>query len=299
MTLDLKGLIASGRPLLIPGVYDALSALLAEQAGFGAVYISGASISYTQLGRPDVGLASFEELAAVVGHIRERIGLPIFADAETGYGDAMGVGRTVRVLERLGANGIEIEDQVFPKRCGHLTGKSLVKSQEMVGKIKAATDARRSEATLIIGRTDAIAVEGFEAALGRAETYLEAGADILFVEAPRSIEEMDTIVARFGQRVPLLASMVEGGITPIRTLADLGASGFDIVIAPGALVRAFVNMASRFLGNLKESGSTLAEFPNMVDFTELNNRLGMAEMTAIGERYDPSLRLDVDRISLN
>jgi 2-methylisocitrate lyase-like PEP mutase family enzyme len=299
MSLNLKTRIASGKPLLAPGAYDALSALMVEQAQFEAIYLSGASISYTQLGRPDVGLTSFDEVSSVVGRVRERVELPLIVDADTGFGGALSVQRTVRVLERMGANAIQIEDQVFPKRCGHLAGKSLVAGDEMVGKVKAACDARRSEDTLIIARTDAIAVEGFEQALDRAETYLEAGADILFVEAPRTIAEMDAIAARFGGRVPLLANMVEGGTTPIRTLDELGAAGFDIVIAPGALVRAYMHMATRFLGSLKETGTTRPEFPNMVDFTELNARLGMAEMTRLGERYDPSLRLDVYRAKLN
>lgn len=295
MTKKLGERIRTGEPLLAPGAYDALSALLIEQAGFEAIYLSGASISYTQLGRPDIGLMSFDEVAATVGRIRERVSLPLIVDADTGFGSALNVQRTMRLFERMGASAIQIEDQVFPKRCGHLAGKALVSKEEMANKVMAACDARRGADTLVIARTDAIAVEGFARALDRAEAYLEAGADILFVEAPRSIEEMDKIVQRFGGRIPLLANMVEGGTTPIRTLEDLSRSGFNLVIAPGALVRAYVHGATQFLASLKEHGSTQPQFGNMVDFGELNERLGMAELTKIGERYDPSLRLDVYR----
>ncbi len=295
MTESFKTRLRSGKPVLAPGAYDALSALLIEQAGFDAIYLSGASISYTQLGRPDIGLTSFDEVTSIVGRIRERTALPLIVDADTGFGSAINCQRTVRVLERMGATAIQIEDQVFPKRCGHLAGKALIGVDDMAGKIAAACDSRRSEETLIIARTDAIAVEGFNQALDRAEAYLAAGADVLFVEAPRTLEEMDAITARFGSRVPLLANMVEGGTTPIRTLDELSATGFDIVIAPGALVRAYVHMASSFLDSLKATGSTRAQFDKMVDFTELNARIGMAEMARIGERYDPSLKLDVYR----
>jgi len=298
MTQNFCARIRSGRPLLAPGAYDALSALLVEQAGFEAIYISGASISYTQLGRPDIGLTTFDEVSAIVGRIRERVGLPLIVDADTGFGGALNVRRTVRVLERLGANAIQIEDQVSPKRCGHLSGKALVGTQEMVGKVKAAVDARRSGNTLIIARTDAIAVEGIGPSLDRAEAYLEAGADVLFVEAPRSLEEMSAIAARFAGRVPLVANMVEGGATPIRTLDELSAEGFGLVIAPGALVRAYVHMATQFLRSLKETGSTRPQFANMVDFEQLNARIGLNEMTRIGERYDPSLRLSVYRATV-
>jgi 2-methylisocitrate lyase-like PEP mutase family enzyme len=298
MKTTLSKRIASGEPLLAPGAYDALSALLIEQAGFDAIYLSGASISYTQLGRPDIGLTSFDEVAAVVGRIRERTTLPLIVDADTGFGSALNVQRTVRIFERMGASAIQIEDQIFPKRCGHLAGKALVSDSEMAAKIQAACDARKSEETLIIARTDAIAVEGFEASLDRSEAYLAAGADILFIEAPRTIVEMDKIVARFGRRVPLLANMVEGGTTPIRSLDDLSDSGFSIVIAPGAMVRAYVHMVTQFLSGLKQTGSTLGQSDKMVDFAELNARLGMAELASAGASYDPSLRLDVYRANV-
>jgi 2-methylisocitrate lyase-like PEP mutase family enzyme len=298
MPISLKKRMMSG-PLFAPGAYDALSALLIEQAGFEAAYVSGASISYTQLGLPDIGLTSFDEVAGVIGRVRERVSLPLIVDADTGFGSALNVQRTVRVFERMGANAIQIEDQVFPKRCGHLAGKALIPAEEMVNKVKAAVDARKSEETLIIARTDAIAVEGFESALQRAERYLRAGADILFVEAPRSVEELDAVARRFGGRVPLLANMVEGGSTPIRTFDELAQSGFQLVIAPGALVRAYVQRASAFLSQLKADGTTRPQFDGMLNFEQLNEKLGMKEMAELGERYDPSLRLDVYRAAGN
>src|SRR5512136_3046320 len=171
-------------PILIaPGVYDPLTSLIAEQAGFEALYVSGAAIAYTRLGRPDIGLVSMSEVVETVALIRDRVCAHLVVDADTGYGNALNVERTVRLLERAGANAIQIEDQDFPKRCGHLDGKALIPAPEMAGKIRAALDARRSAETLVIARTDAIAVEGLEPALARAEVYREAGADVLFIEA--------------------------------------------------------------------------------------------------------------------
>ena len=221
--------------VLAPGVFDALSAALAEQAGFEALYLSGASIAYTALGRPDIGLVSMTEVAEVLGRIRERVALPVIVDADTGFGNALNVQRVVRLFERAGATVIQLEDQSFPKRCGHLQGKSLISAGEMAGKVRAAVDAR--DRALIMARTDAIAVEGFDAALDRAERYLEAGADILFIEAPEDAAQMQAITARFAARVPLLANMVEGGRTPLAATDELSALGYRLVIFPGGLVR--------------------------------------------------------------
>ena len=294
MSTFLKTRLQQDWALLAPGVYDALSALLAEQAGFEAVYISGASIAYTQLGRPDIGLVSFDHVVDCVRRIRERVQLPLIVDADTGFGNALNVQRTVKGLERVGASAIQLEDQSFPKRCGHLAGKSLIGSKQMAGKVRAAVDARINENTLIIARTDAIAVEGFEAALERGQIYLEAGADVLFIEAPRSEEELTAVVATFGGRVPLLANMVEGGRTPIHSCAKLSSLGYRLVISPGALVRAFVHMAEGFFRGLKEEGSTRGWAQNMLDFDTLNQRLGLSELRDLGERYDPTQRIEVN-----
>ncbi|MFW5661458.1 MAG: isocitrate lyase/PEP mutase family protein [Oceanicaulis sp.] len=283
---DLKTRLAARTPVLAPGVYDAFSALMVERAGFEAAYLSGASIAYTQLGRPDLGLMSAKEVADTVARITERVSLPLIVDADTGFGNALNVIRTVKTFERAGAAAIQLEDQQLPKRCGHLSGKTLVSLEEMSGKVRAAVDARTSEATLIVARTDAIAVEGFDRALERAEAYLAAGADVLFVEAPQDLAQMERIAARFKSRVPLLANMVEGGRTPLRTAADLGEAGFRLVITPGAFVRALAFMAEEFLDVLKRDGATARYQSRMLDFAGLNARLGIDEMKAEGDRYD-------------
>jgi 2-methylisocitrate lyase-like PEP mutase family enzyme len=278
--------LIGGAPLLAPGVYDALGALIAAQAGFEALYLSGASIAYSRAGVPDIGLMSMTEVADTLAAITERVALPVIVDADTGFGNAMNACRTVRLFERAGAAAIQLEDQTLPKRCGHLSGKSLVSKNEMVGKIKAALDARRSEQTLIIARTDAIAVEGFDLALERAEAYLIAGADVLFIEAPQSVEQMRQICARFKGRAPLLANMVEGGKTPVRSVEELGAIGFDLVIFPGGLARALAKAATDYFQSLKAHGSTQPFRDRMLDFDGLNQLLGTAGVLEQGARYD-------------
>lgn len=286
MTESLKRRLREDRILVAPGVYDALTGLIAERAGAQAVYLSGASIAYTRLGRPDIGLVSMSEVADTVAALRDRIRLPIVVDADNGFGTALNVQRTVRVFERMGANALQLEDQTMPKRCGHLDGKSLISVQEMAGKIMAACDSRTSSETLIIGRTDAIAVEGFEAALDRAEAYLEAGADLLFIEAPQSMEEMAAIVSRFVRRVPLMANMVEGGKTPIIDAAALEALGFRLVIFPGGIVRAVAATARDYYANLLENGSNQAFRNRMYDFRGLNDVIGTPLLLEEGRRYD-------------
>ncbi len=280
----LKARLAGDSALLAPGIYDALSAALAEEAGFEAAYLSGASIAYTLLGRPDIGLVSMTEVADVMARIRERVALPVIIDADTGFGNALNTERTVRVFERAGASVIQLEDQSFPKRCGHLKDKSLISAQEMAGKIKAAVDTR--DRALIMARTDAIAVEGFEAAVERAERYLEAGADILFIEAPESRAQMDAICARFAGRAPLLANMVEGGKTPLASTAELSAIGYRIVIFPGGLVRALSFATRDYFASLKQHGTTEPFRNRMFDFQGLNAMLGTDAMLARGKQYE-------------
>ena len=284
--MSLKQRLGRAEILLAPGVYDALTGLVAEQSGAEAVYLSGASIAYTRFGRPDIGLVSMSEVADTVAALRDRIALPIVVDADNGFGNALNVQRTVRVFERMGANALQLEDQTMPKRCGHLDGKSLISKGEMSGKIRAACDARHSEETLIIGRTDAIAVEGFDAAMDRAEAYVEAGADMLFIEAPQSMEEINLIVRRFGGRVPLMANMVEGGKTPIINAAGLQELGFSFVIFPGGIVRAIAATARDYYANLLASGSNEAFRNRMFDFAGLNGVIGTDDLLASGKRYD-------------
>ena len=284
--LSFKQRLAQDRVLLAPGVYDALSALVAEQAGFEALYLSGASIAYTRLGRSDVGLTTYSEVADTLARITERVGLPVIVDADTGFGNALNVMRTVRGFERAGAAMVQLEDQSFPKRCGHLDGKSVIPVQEMVGKLKAALDARTSEHTLILARTDALAVEGLDAALERAERYLECGVDALFIEALRTPEQMGAACARFSQRIPLLANMVEGGKTPVQSAAELGACGFRIVIFPGGTARAVTHTLQAYYASLHQHQTTAPWQKQMLDFDGLNAVIGTDELMATGKRYE-------------
>ena len=282
----LRQRLAEPRALLAPGVYDALSALVAEQAGFEALYLSGASIAYTRLGRSDVGLTTFSEVADTLSHITERVRTPVIVDADTGFGNALNVLRTVRGLERAGAAMVQLEDQTFPKRCGHLEGKSVVPVREMCGKLRAALDARKSADTLILARTDALAVEGLAAALDRAEAYLECGVDAIFVEALRSPEQMNEACARLAGRIPLLANMVEGGKTPVQSAEELGRRGFRIVIFPGGTARAVAHTLQGYYGSLKAHGSTAPWRERMLDFDGLNTLIGTPELLAAGRRYE-------------
>ena len=284
MMNPLKARLHEKRLLLAPGIYDGLTALLAEQAGFEALYLSGASIAYSRLGRSDVGLVTAAEVADCLGGICERVALPVIVDADTGFGNALNVIRTVKMFERAGAAAIQLEDQLAPKRCGHLDGKSLVSAGEMAGKIRAALDTRAS--ALIIARTDAVAVEGLEPALDRAEKYLEAGAEVLFIEALRSVDDMKKAVARFGSRVPLLANMVEGGKTPVLSSAELEAIGYRIAIFPGGTVRSIAFGLQEYFALLKRDGGTAAARARMLDFDGLNQVLGTPELLKLGKKYD-------------
>jgi len=284
--MTLRERLARPPILIAPGVYDPLTALLAEKAGFEALYVSGAAIAYTRLGRPDVGLVSMSEVVDTVSLIRDRVTAHLVVDADTGYGNALNVQRVVRLLERAGTNAIQLEDQDFPKRCGHLDDKALIPAEEMAGKIKAAVDVRNSADTLIIARTDAIAVEGFDRALARASLYREAGADVLFIEAPRQRDELARIAKEIGGKVPLMANMVEGGKTPILPAAELQKLGFSLVIFPGGIVRALAKAAEEFYGSLKSHGTTDPIRARMFDFAALNDVVGTPDLIALGKQYE-------------
>lgn len=284
--ISFKQRLAEERVLLAPGVYDALSALVAEQAGFEALYLSGASIAYTRLGRSDVGLTTYSEVVETLARITERVTLPVIVDADTGFGNALNVMRTVKGFERAGAAMIQLEDQTFPKRCGHLDGKTVVPVQEMVGKLKAALDARTNANTLILARTDALASEGLDAALERAERYLECGVDALFVEALRTPEQMDAACTRFSHRIPMLANMVEGGKTPVQNATELQTRGFRIVIFPGGTARAVTHTLQGYYASLHQHQTTVPWQEQMLDFDGLNEVIGTAELMASGKRYD-------------
>jgi len=281
----LRSHVTSGEIVVAPGCYDALSALLIERAGFAAAYLSGAALAYTRFGRPDIGLISMSEVVDTVAVIAERTSIPLIVDADTGFGNALNVQRVVRLISRHGAQAIQLEDQTLPKRCGHLADKALVPCGEMVGKIKAALDARAGPDCMIIARTDAIAVEGLERALERAEAYFDAGADILFVEAPRSDTELQEITSRFRGRVPLLANMVEGGKTPIKDASQLQALGFSIAIFPGGTVRALAHTLGRYFEALKLHGTTAPWRESMYDLQTINDLVQTPQMLMLGKRY--------------
>jgi 2-methylisocitrate lyase-like PEP mutase family enzyme len=219
--------------------------------------------------------------------IADRTALPVIIDADTGFGNALNAQRTMRLYERAGASALQVEDQTFPKRCGHLSDKSLIAKQEMAGKVAAMADARTSAETLIIARTDAVAVEGFNAAIDRAGAYLEAGADVLFIEAPQTEEQLTEITREFGSKVPLLVNMVEGGATPISGAEHLEDLGFSIVIFPGGIVRALAHTAKAYYGSLYKSGSNKPFADRMFDFNGLNEVLGTNDTLATGAKYDP------------
>lgn len=281
----LRELLAGNAPVIAPGCYDALTALMIARAGFRCAYLSGASIAFTRLGRPDIGLTSMTEVAETIGNIAERIDIPLLVDGDTGFGNALNVKRTVRLFERSGAAAIQLEDQTLPKRCGHLEGKQLVPVSEMLGKIHAARDARRNPDTVIIARTDAIAVAGLDEALARGRAYADAGADVLFVESPRDRDELRAIGAELGAHVPLLANMVEGGKTPLLSARELGELGFRLVIFPGAMVRVLGRAAADYLETLRRDGTTAGMLDRMYDFAQVNAVIGTDEMLRDGQRY--------------
>jgi len=284
--MTLKARLQRKPILLAPGIADPLTALLAQQAGAEALYLSGASIAYTRLGRPDIGLVSMSEVVETIQLVRDRVATPLIVDADNGYGNALNVQRTVRLFERAGASAIQLEDQSYPKRCGHLQEKRLVSAQEMAGKIKAACDARADGGTLIIARTDAVAVEGFDAAIKRAALYRDAGADVLFVEAPGSTTQLKDIPRQLADGTPLMANMVEGGMTPMFNAETLQEMGYALVIFPGGVVRAMAHAAAAFYATLVADGSSDAFRNQMFDFQGLNDAIGTPEMLALGKRYE-------------
>jgi len=283
---DFKKRLQEKRAVLAPGVYDSLSGLIAERSGFEALYLSGASIAYTKLGRSDIGLVTASEVAQTLAALAERVQLPIIVDADTGFGNALNTRRTVFEFERCGASMIQLEDQTFPKRCGHLQGKGVIPAKEMQGKLRAALDARRSSNTLILARTDAVAVEGLDAALDRAEQYLECGVDALFIEALRTVQDMETACKRFAHRIPLLANMVEGGQTPIQSAIELEKIGFRFVIFPGGTVRAIARTLQSYYGSLHQHQTTQPWRDRMLDFDGLNAVIGTPELLQLGKKYD-------------
>ena len=284
--MNLPALLAEPNLLLAPGIYDSLSGLIATNAGAKAVYLSGASLAYTRFGISDLGLVSVSEVNDTLAAITDRIETPVIVDGDNGFGNALNVQRTVRSFERSGAAAIQLEDQAFPKRCGHLDGKTLISKAEMIGKIKAALDARNNQDIQIIARTDARAVEGLSAAVDRAEAYCEAGADILFIEAPQSLDEMKQLTAQFAGRIPLLANMVEGGKTPIQSTDELAEIGYKIAIFPGGAVRAIAHHLTDYFGQLIANGNNTKFAKKMYDFNGLNDIIETNALLDLGIKYE-------------
>ena len=273
---------AGGRRLLsVPGCWDGLTALLIARGGFPAAFLTGGGLAMGRFGWPDLGLVTASEVAETVSAIRDRIEIPLIVDGDTGFGNALTLARAVRAFERAGASAIQIEDQGFPKRCGHMAGKTVVPLGEAVGRIRAALDTR--EAMLVIARTDALAIEGLDAALDRADAYLAAGADLIFVEGPRTMAELEAVAARFGRRVPLVHNLVEGGVTPTDEGAVLERLGFAVALHPLLLMHGFAAAAPGWLAHLAAERTTRG-LP-LADLGEMNRITGAAALIDWGDRY--------------
>ena len=279
---ELRRLIDQRGYTMVPGAYDTLTARLVEAAGFAAVYLTGGGYSRAS-GYPDLGLLSLTENVLFIGRTVEAVGIPVIADADTGYGNAINVIRTVREYEKTGVAGFHIEDQVSPKKCGHYEGKEVISRAEMIGKIKAAVDTRRDADLVIIARSDARAIEGLEAAIDRVNAYLEAGADVGFVEAPQTAEEL-RIVGR-EVRGPALVNVFEGGKTPMIGAQELEAMGFRLGIYPSQTHRAAIRAAQRVLVAMKRDGDTRAIETELATFQEREDAVGTADWRALEDKY--------------
>jgi len=279
----LRELLRSPAPVMAPGAYDALSARLIEQAGFDVVYMTGFGTTASLIGRPDIGLLTGAEMVDNATRIAAAVDVPVIADADTGYGNAINVVRTVRAYEQAGVAGLHLEDQVMPKKCGHLSGKAVVDADEMVGKIRAAVEARRDPDLLLIARTDAAAVHGLDDAIRRGRRYAEAGADALFVEAPTSEEDLARVAGELAGVAPLVFNWAEGGRTPPLPLARIAELGFSLVLFPIGTVLAATAGIRALLAGLREDGvPRLAGLPAFDEFTDL---IGLPEIQELEQRY--------------
>lgn len=265
-TQKLKALVQKRSALIVPGAPNAFFARIIEDLGFEVVYATGAGIANMHLGVPDIGLATVTELANAVAAMADSVDLPIIVDADTGFGNAVNTVRTVRLLERAGASAIQLEDQIFPKKCGHFDGKGVIPAAEMVQKIKAAVDTRRDSDFIVIARTDARAVEGLDSAIARAQAYIEAGADMTFVEAPQSAEELARIARELS--VPQVANIVFGGKTPDLGQPVLAELGFSIVLYANAALQAALRASNEVLSALKREGSLASVADRLASFEE-------------------------------
>jgi carboxyvinyl-carboxyphosphonate phosphorylmutase len=280
----LRPLLAGRDPILAPGAYDALTARLIEQAGFPAVYMTGFGTSASLLGRPDVGLLTMSQMVDNARRIAQAVDVPVIADADTGYGNALNVIRTVQEYELAGVSAIHIEDQVMPKKCGHMDNKQVISTSEMAEKIRAATEARTSPDFLIIARTDARAIEGLDGALRRAHAYRDAGADLLFIEAPQTEEEVAE-VARAFPGVPLLFNWAEGGKTPAMPLDRLRELGYRIIIFPISTLLAAAKAVRAAIAEIRATGTPIRLVSDLMSFHEFNEMIGLAEVRRLEQRF--------------
>lgn len=281
---NLRHLLSRPEPLLAPGVYDGLTARLVQQAGFEAAYMTGFGVSASLLGRPDIGLLTATEMAGSAGRIAEAIELPLIADADTGYGNALNVVRTVRDYERAGVAAVQLEDQISPKRCGHMSGKEVIDTDEAVAKIKAAASARSDPDLVLVARTDAAAVYGIDAAIERGHRFADAGADVLFIEAPRTIADIDKVATGLAEHT-LLFNWVEGGQTEGVTLQRLAEFGFRLIIYPISTLLATTRAVPGVLRELRAEGTTEAHADRMDDFDGFLNTIGLPEIRDIEQRF--------------
>ena len=281
----LRELLAGPGPLLAPGSYDALSARLVEQAGFDVVYMTGFGSTASLIGRPDVGLLTGTEMIDNARRIVAAVDVPVIADADTGYGNAINVVRTVQAYEQAGVAGIHLEDQVMPKKCGHMSGKAVIGAEEMAGKIRAAVAARRDPNFLLIARTDAAAVEGLDAAIARARLFADAGADVLFVEAPTSEADIEQVTTQLRDLAPLVFNWTEGGRTPGLSLARIAELGFSLVLFPlGTLFAATAGIRS-LLATLRADGTPAAALAGLPSFDEFTELVGLPEIRELAGRF--------------
>ena len=281
-TTKLRQLLRGPGIIVAPGAYDCFTAKLIEREGFPAVYMTGAGTALTRLGQPDLGFATLNEMVSNAAAIAATVSVPLIADADTGYGGSLNVYRTVREYERAGVAALHLEDQVFPKRCGHLDGKQVISTEEMVIKLRAAVEARMDENFVLIARTDALAVTGLDDTLRRCQAYAEAGADVLFVEAVRTREEIERVVREVN--VPLLYNFVEHGKSPLLPVAELQRLGFKMVIFPGSIMLAVVPLVHEILGAIKRHGTTEALLGRMTNVVELFETMGLSALLAFDAR---------------
>ena len=279
----LRELLGRPEPLILPGCADALTARIAVGAGFEAVYATGAGIANAVLGRPDVGLTTMTEVLAHVGPMCDAVDVPVVADIDTGFGNAINVQRTVRAFERAGVAAIQLEDQVFPKRCGHFAEVEVVGVDEMLGKLQAALDARRDPSLVVIARTDAAASEGLDAAIERGQRFAEAGADLVFIEAPGSLEDLAALPRRIA--APLVANMVEGGRTPLLSAAELGALGYRVVLFANTALRVGAFAVREALGQLRSTGDARPLQDRMLSWADRQALVGLDEIEQLEARY--------------